>query len=147
MIEVFRRGVEEVFRPRDVPFYDHENEVTRVLYWRDEPIKTWVREAGNQELILLVFEEQDWQKVIYDPLPYDPELESKDRLHEAVKSLNKRLKPGTIRFFTTGMGTAVGWTPVSPNGEAHHPTITPGQSSEGRGTLIPQHKNKKTPRP
>jgi hypothetical protein len=39
-------------------------------------------------------------------------MDSKERLRETVKSLNKKVKPGTIRFFTTSSGTAVRWASV-----------------------------------
>jgi hypothetical protein len=103
--------VEEVFRPRDVPFYDREE---KVLYWRGKVIKTWGREPTVQEPIVVAFEEQDWQHIIDDPTPRDTEKDSKVRLYETVKSLNRKLKRGAIRFYTTHSGTAVRWARVGP---------------------------------
>jgi hypothetical protein len=109
MREVFRRGVEDVFRPREIPIYDRKD---KVLYWCGHVIKTWDRKPTSQEPILGAFEEQDWQYIIDDPTLRDPKKHSKERLRQIVRSLNEKLKPGTIRFNTTHSGTAVRWAPV-----------------------------------
>ncbi len=109
---MLRQGAEKVFRPRNVPVYDSDN---ILLYWRGAVIKTWGREPTTQDAVLRAFEEQDWQDEILDPIPPDSEQDPKERLRETVKRLNKNLKPGTTRFFTTRSGTAVRWTAVRGN--------------------------------
>jgi hypothetical protein len=110
--EILHHGVEKVFRPRNVPMYDGGN---MLLYWRGTVIKTWDREATSQNAVLAAFEEEDWPDMILDPIWPDLEQDAKERLRETVKRLNKGLKPGTIRFFTTRLGTAVRWAPVRGN--------------------------------
>ncbi len=110
--EMLRQGAEKVFRRRNVPMYDSGN---RVLYWHGAIIKTWGRGATTQDPVLAAFEEEDWPDMILDPISPDPEQDAKERLRETVKRLNKDLKAGTIRFFTTRSGTAVRWAPVRVN--------------------------------
>jgi hypothetical protein len=102
--EALRLGIDKIFRRRSVPSYDREN---KVLYWQSRVIRRWDREATSQDVLLLAFEEEDWAEAIDDPTPPDHRQDPKQRLRETVRSLNLKLKPGTIRFLTTRDGTAV----------------------------------------
>ncbi len=61
-----------------------------------------IRQAKNVVLILDSFEDLGWPERVDDPLPSHPDIDRVERLYEAVKSLNDRLK--LIRFSTVGAG-------------------------------------------
>jgi hypothetical protein len=65
--------------------------------------------ATNISRILDAFQEEGWPPQIIDPLPEIKELKQtpKQRLHEAVKSLNHKLT--LVRFHTDGTGEGVFW--------------------------------------
>jgi hypothetical protein len=57
----------------------------------------------------MAFEEEHWPPRIDDPLPKNPELLPKRRLHDAIKSLNRNQKRSLIRFMGDGTGEGVRW--------------------------------------
>jgi hypothetical protein len=75
------------------------------LEFRGEPLCT-LRKAGSFErLILAEFERRGWPKAIADPLPHDPTDPPdviRERLYQAVRRINAKLPPGTIRFRADG---------------------------------------------
>jgi hypothetical protein len=94
-----------------LPRWDDEK---RELRLGDRLIKKYERQpAPHQTMLLRVFQEQGWQKRhIDDPLPREPgedDEDAKRRLHETIKSLNKSLPRGTIRFRGDGTGQGVCW--------------------------------------
>jgi len=72
-------------------------------------IKRFRVPAENQEIILAVFEESDWPDCIEDPLPPKPELDSKRRLHDAIRALNRSQRHPRIVFFGNGNGWSIRW--------------------------------------
>jgi hypothetical protein len=101
----------------DKPSWDHQ---PRALRWRGAIIRSWRRAAPNQEAALDAFEKEGWPDAINDPLEPDDHQESKARLREMVRGLNKGLKAGTIRFRSSnGRGDGVLWECVEEN--AQHP--------------------------
>jgi hypothetical protein len=84
----------------------------RTLWWEGRVAKRLLRGAPAQEAVLAAFEGAGWPGRIDDPLEPDPEADPKGRLRETVKSLNARLKAGTIRFHADGTGRGVLWKRV-----------------------------------
>ncbi len=73
--------------------------------------------AANIVLILDAFQKQGWPDRIDDPLPNGPD---KQRLREAVRTLNKRLK--VIRFRADGTGCGIVWEVAKTHAApAQHP--------------------------
>ena len=60
----------------------------------------------------MAFEEESWPPRIDDPLPPSPNIDSKKRLHDTIKSLNRHQKQRCIRFMGDGRGTGVRWEPI-----------------------------------
>lgn len=73
-------------------------------------VKQYKIPAPNQELILTCFEEDGWPDRIDDPLPAQPDITPKRRLHDAICSLNRCQKERLIRFMGDGSGEGVRWT-------------------------------------
>ena len=82
-------------------------------------IKQFKVPAPNQETILAAFEEENWPTRIDDPLPPQPEQDSKRRLHDTINSLNRNQKSTLIRFIGDGSGLGVRWEQIGRgNGSA-----------------------------
>lgn len=64
-------------------------------------IKRFRTRAGNQEKILLAFEEEGWPESIDNPLPPNGS-DSSDRLQAAIKRLNRHQFAPLLRFHGTG---------------------------------------------
>jgi hypothetical protein len=92
----------------------HEFRVGGVL------VKAFRVPSPNQETILAAFEEEGWPPRVDDPLPPRPDLDSKRRLHDTVKSLNRNQKTRLIRFTGDGTGEGVCWAFVNSNGWQQH---------------------------
>ena len=93
-------------KPAPRPCWDAERRELRV---GDVVVKRFRQPAVNQILILTVFEEDGWPARIDDPLPPDLQLEAKDRLHDAIKRLNRGQLVPLIRFRGDGTGTGLQW--------------------------------------
>jgi hypothetical protein len=72
-------------------------------------VKRFRWRAPNQELLLTVFEEEGWPHRIDDPLPRVPEQDSRRRLHDTIKCLNRHQENRLIRFHGDGTGEGVLW--------------------------------------
>jgi hypothetical protein len=72
-------------------------------------VKRFKVPAPAQETILSSFEELRWPARIDDPLPPVPEMLSKRRLQNAIKSLNGCQVNALIRFRGDGLGKGVLW--------------------------------------
>ncbi|MBU4272473.1 MAG: hypothetical protein KKE86_05040 [Planctomycetes bacterium] len=72
-------------------------------------IKRFRVPAANQEAVLAAFEEEGWPPRIFDPLPPRADQESKRRLNETVKALNRSRLARIIRFAGDGTGEGVLW--------------------------------------
>lgn len=77
------------------------------LRYRGHVIREVKAEAENLRRILDEFEVDGWPNEIYDPFPPD---DASDRRRRAVATLNTGLNG--IRFFSTGSGRRIGWSPV-----------------------------------
>ena len=72
-------------------------------------IKKFKWRAANQERVLAVFEEEGWPARIDDPLPPSPEIDSKRRLGDTIKCLNRNQLAAIVRFLGDGSGEGVIW--------------------------------------
>ena len=78
-------------------------------------VKRFKWQAVNQELVLGAFQEDGWPAVIDDPLPPKPEQDSKRRLHDTIKALNRNQLHKAIRFHGNGTGEGIRWSLVECN--------------------------------
>jgi hypothetical protein len=74
-------------------------------------VKQFKVPSPNQETILAAFEEERWPPRIDDPLPPQPALDPKRRLHDTINTLNRNQKNALIRFLGDGTGQGVRWEP------------------------------------
>lgn len=74
----------------------------------------WV--AENQEAVLSVFQEEGWPSRIDDPLSPMQEQDSKRRLSDTIKCLNRKQCNALIHFRGDGTGEGVIWERVKCNG-------------------------------
>ncbi|QDT90443.1 hypothetical protein [Gimesia algae] len=96
-----------------LPTWDAER---RLLCLNGKTVKHFKWTAMNQEAVLATFEEEGWPARIYDPLPPKPEQDSKRRLSDTIKCLNRKQQNRLIHFRGDGTGEAVLWEPASQNG-------------------------------
>ena len=79
----------------------------RVLTLNGMIVKNFKWAAENQEAILSVFEEEGWPYRIDDPLKPCPEQDSKRRLSDTIKCLNRKQSNALIHFRGDGTGEGV----------------------------------------
>jgi hypothetical protein len=89
-----------------VPTWDAR---TGELRWGEAVVKRFRRPARNQTTILAAFEEDGWPPAIDDPLPQRFSVDPKQRLHDAIKCLNRRMAQRVIQFSGDGSGEGVRW--------------------------------------
>jgi len=89
----------------EVPRWD---DAQHILYWRGQPVKHFKREAPYQEAILAAFQARRWAQCVNVDLPRGQGGNSKERLHEAIKNLNRNLK-AHLSFHQEGNGSRVRW--------------------------------------
>jgi len=75
-------------------------------------VKKFRFRSPNQEMVLTAFEEEAWPAKLDDPLPPVPNQTSKQRLHDAIKNLNRHHVHRVLRFAGDGTGEGVRWEPV-----------------------------------
>jgi hypothetical protein len=109
----------ELARMRGDPIYldrpDWQADVHE-LWYLGQRVKKFRHPAPHQELILTAFQEQDWVRHIFDPLPglrdgQDP----RRRLRDAIRGLNDYHENPLLRFHSNGGGDGICWEAV-PNG-------------------------------
>lgn len=99
-------------RPIRLPGKPAWFERLRQLYVGDELILEFRRESPNAFVILNAFQGQDWCGWI--EVPRLPDARRGDeaeqvRCRESIRTLNRLLKPDTIRFHSVGLGTKIAW--------------------------------------
>ena len=112
-----RNGNGEEQAARDFPLWDAARQELRV---GDSLVKQFRLPAPNQGRILMAFEEEGWPSRIDDPLPPQPDLDPKRRLHDTIKSLNRNQKHRLLRFKGDGQGLGILWEfiPAVKNGQS-----------------------------
>ena len=96
-----------------VPSWDAER---RVLRFDSQVVKHFKWRAVNQEAILAAFEEEGWPVRVDDPLPPEEEQDSKRRLSDTIKCLNRKQKTHVLHFRGDGTGEGVTWEQVGQVG-------------------------------
>ena len=84
-------------------------------------VKQFKWTAENQEAILCVFEEEGWPARIDDPLPPQAEQDSKRRLSDTIKCLNRKQANPILHFRGDGTGEGIIWELVDLH-KAHRDT-------------------------
>jgi hypothetical protein len=87
----------------------HWDALRRELTVNGQVIKRFRLPATNQEAVLRAFEEEGWPAAIFDPLPPRDEQNSKQRLHDTIKALNRSRLARVILFRGDGTGEGVLW--------------------------------------
>lgn len=102
-----------------VPLWDGDR---RVLTLNGLIVKQFKWAAVNQEAILAVFQEEGWPSRIDDPLPPESDQDTKRRLSDTIKCLNRKQTNRLIRFHGDGSGEGVIWeqTPLSDTNGCDH---------------------------
>ncbi len=85
----------------------------RQLRYGDQLVKWYRQPAESQETILAAFEEDGWSRRIDDPLPMADGRCPHERLHEAVKGLNRAQIARLLEFRRDGSGEGVEWAVIS----------------------------------
>jgi hypothetical protein len=102
-----------------VPEWDKERQELRVV---GLVVKQFKVPAPNQELILAAFQEEGWPPRIDDPLPPQPNQDTKRRLHDTIATLNRHQKHRLILFSGDGSGEGVRWELLSPQPDRDPPS-------------------------
>jgi hypothetical protein len=89
-----------------VPEWDRDRRQLRV---DSRVVKEFKVPAPNQEIVLAVFEEENWPPKIDDPLPHKANIDPQRRLHDTINSLNRRQRHRLVRFGADGLGRGVRW--------------------------------------
>ncbi len=86
------------------------DEVRRELRVGLSVVKRFKQPAANQERVLRAFEEDGWPSRIDDPLPPEPEQDSKRRLHSTISNLNRgQRRRIRVHFAGGGEGESICW--------------------------------------
>jgi hypothetical protein len=85
------------------------NDDYRELRLRGLLVKRFRQTAKNQVLICRAFQEQNWPHRIDDPLPPTEGIDSRRRLNDTIKSLNRHQINRLIHFMGDGTGTGICW--------------------------------------
>ena len=104
------------------------NAKTRELCFGGELVKRFRTPAPCQEVILSAFEEEGWPVRLDDPLTGNGGQDPQQRLHDAVRCLNRNQVNRLVRFFRDGTGQGVCWA-ADGKGKVRPrraPGVTPG---------------------
>lgn len=95
-------GLVGVLRPR-------WDALQQELWLGDDLVKRFTAPAPNQEVVLAAFEEEGRPQRIDDPLTPQPEQDTKRRLLDTLKCLNRHQHNAVSRFHGDGTGQGVRW--------------------------------------
>jgi hypothetical protein len=85
------------------------NAEIRELRLNGKLVKRFKWQAMNQEIVLAAFQEEGWPARIDDPLPPQPAQDSKRRLSDTIKCLNRKQTSELIHFRGDGTGEGIIW--------------------------------------
>jgi hypothetical protein len=101
------RKAEPEIEPRcELPRWDTDRQE---LWFHGLLVKRFRLPSLNQVTILAAFEEEGWPARIDDPLPPKPAQDSRRRLHDTVRNLNRSQRNHLLRFSGDGTGLGVLW--------------------------------------
>ena len=89
-----------------VPCWDFK---LRELQVAGRLVKRFRVPSPNQETILAAFQEEGWPELIDDPLPPKSGKDSKRRVHDTIKNLNRHQATRLLRFCGDGTGKRIRW--------------------------------------
>lgn len=89
---------------------------SRRLSFNGAEVKRFKWPAANQEAVLCAFQEEDWPERIDDPLHPHPDQDTKRRLADTIKCLNRKQVNELIHFRGDGTGEGVTWEPWNNDG-------------------------------
>ena len=92
--------------PWPVPQWDFR---LRELQLAGRLVKRFRVPSPNQETILATFQEEGWPELIDDPLPPKYGKDSKRRVHDTIKNLNRHQATRLLRFCGDGTGKRIRW--------------------------------------
>lgn len=95
-------------RRADLPYWNADR---GELTYCGHLVKHFDQKAKNQKAILAAFQEEGWPERIDDPLPQDA-VDAKERLHDAIKNLNRHQAAPLIHFRGDSTGEGVLWEPT-----------------------------------
>ena len=102
----------------DVPTWDSQR---RELSINGITVKRYLQKAPNQEAVLAAFDEEAWPHRIDDPLSPQPGQDTKRRLCDTIKCLNRRQTTRLIHFHGDGSGEGIMWELVDGDGSNEQP--------------------------
>jgi len=79
------------------------------LWYGDLLVKELHQPAPFQRLVFEAFQEANWRSRIHDPLPWDENVDSQERLRNIAKGLNRNQIIPILEFWPDGTGTAICW--------------------------------------
>lgn len=92
--------------PGSRPTWDAE---LRELWFGEVLVKQFRQPAPNQETILAAFSEEGWPPRVADPLPPQPSIDAKQRLHDTITNMNRNLARPLLHFSGDGTGEGIRW--------------------------------------
>ncbi len=113
---IFPKDEENLKGRRNVPTWDSERRELRI---NGIIVKRFKWTAVNQEAVLAAFDEEGWPSRIDDPLRPHPEHDSKRRLSDTIKCLNRKQTNRLIHFRGDGTGEGVVWEIVEAETGSH----------------------------
>ena len=87
----------------------HWDLASRRLQVNGHVVKRFKWPASNQEAVLCAFQEEGWPARIDDPLPPHADQDSKRRLADTIKCLNRKQENFLLHFHGDGTGEGVTW--------------------------------------
>ena len=102
--------------PRGEPIVPTWDAKQRELRFGGITVKQFKWTAANQETVLAAFDEEGWPQRIDDPLSPQPEQDSKRRLNDTIKCLNRKQITHLIHFRGDGSGEGVIWELIEQDG-------------------------------
>ncbi len=96
----------DVSMERPVPQWDATQ---KTLRFNGVVVKQFHYPAPNQETVLAAFQEEHWPRRIDDPLRPNSEQDTRRRLNDTIKCLNRKQATPFILFRGDGSGTGVVW--------------------------------------
>jgi hypothetical protein len=125
----YHGGSQAKNNPNLLPFWEKDR---GRLWYGNLLVKEFHQRAPFQRLVLDTFQEVNWQSRIDDPLPWDENVDTHERLRNVVKGLNRDQLIQILEFWTDGTGTGLCWAVRQPaHRRAPVHTKLPARSSEG----------------
>lgn len=80
-----------------------------ILWYGELVVKNYSQPATAQRIVLEAFEEDGWPREIDDPLPPQPGINPKKRLHDTINNLNRNQRVPLLKFSCCRCGQGIRW--------------------------------------